>query len=126
MTMGAGTVHCKGAGSPYTAWLKRPTSPTPGAPAPFDIIRRRPDSRLHGAPQHPQVRCQADAKVLLEIKKRRVRGKSLAALKGANTGEVVRKSAVKLSLTARLSISKGCAKQQSLLKTETYEFGETV
>jgi len=52
-----------------------------------------------------------------KIKKRRVRGKSLAALEKANTGEVVRNLAVKL--TARLSRSKGCARLHNPLKTET-------
>jgi hypothetical protein len=27
VTMGARTAHCKGGGLPYTAWVKRPTSP---------------------------------------------------------------------------------------------------
>lgn len=66
----------------------------------FDIIRPCADSttgaHCHDASQH-RFQLKLDAKLTLKffgvrIKKRRVRGKSLAALKEANTGEVVRRT----------------------------------
>ena len=64
--------------------------------------------------------------LVLEIKKRRERGKSHRGAQGANTGEVVRNSWRYRSATARLERSKGRASEATPIKTMSYAQFETV
>jgi len=68
----------------------------------------------------------AAAKLPARIKKRRERGKSHRGARGSEHRGSCSQFVAELNATARLSISKGCARSTNLLKTTTYDVFETV